>query len=182
MGDRFINYGNNSTVAVPAWGFASSGPHRVYAAGRFRRGSRSRLHFPSCLLWFRWHCVHAVMAEPDSDEVLAQFNRLIEELVARNLHRSTFRPWEIGILVDLDHRNVRGASKRGSILRGYQNAVQCQMKAGARFPLKLSEYLESLEADCHRRNRLAVEPATGTHEVEFARAATRELRGEQGFR
>src|SRR6266851_9787870 len=41
------------------------------------------------------------MAEPDSDEVLAQFNQLIEELLGGNLHRTTFRPWEIAILVDL---------------------------------------------------------------------------------
>ncbi len=101
------------------------------------------------------------MAELDSDAVLMQFNRLIEEILGKNLYRSTFRPWEIGILVDLDHCNLRGASKRGSILRGYQNAVQCQMQAGARLPLKLSEYLESLQADCNRRKRLAVEPVTG---------------------
>jgi hypothetical protein len=85
------------------------------------------------------------MAEPDSYEVLAQFNQLIEELIGRNLHRSTFRPWEIGILVDMVECNQRGFSTREKILRDYQKAVQEHMQAGARSPLKLSEYLESLQ-------------------------------------
>ena len=32
---------------------------------------------------------------PDSDAVLAQFNRLIQELLRGSLNRNTFRPWEI---------------------------------------------------------------------------------------
>ena len=57
------------------------------------------------------------MAEPDSDEVLAQFNQLIEELLGGNLHRTTFRPWEIAILVDLAR-----CKPSGSILREYRQA------------------------------------------------------------
>jgi hypothetical protein len=87
------------------------------------------------------------MVEPDSDEVLAQFNQLIEELIAWNLHRSTFRPWEIGILVDMVRCRERGFSTREKILREYQKAVQEHMREGARSPLKLSEYLESLQVN-----------------------------------
>ena len=105
------------------------------------------------------------MAELDSDAVLMQFNRLIEEILGKNLHRTTFWPWEIDILVDLASCSFRASPKYDSILRDYQNAVQCQMQEGARVPLKLSEYLESLQADCNRRNPLAVERATGAHGV-----------------
>ena|SRR6266436_4402623 len=81
------------------------------------------------------------MAEPDSLEVLTQFNQLIEELLGGNLHRSTYRPWEIAILVD--SCDLRGFSK--NLLHEYQNAVQQHMQAGAQVPLKLSEYVESLQ-------------------------------------
>jgi hypothetical protein len=85
------------------------------------------------------------MAEPDIYEILAQFNQLIEELIGRNLHRSTFRPWEIGILVDIVECSQRGFSTHEKILRDYQKAVQEHMQAGGKSPLKLSEYLDSLQ-------------------------------------
>ena len=81
---------------------------------------------------------------PDSDAVLAQFNRLIQELLRGNMHRNTFRPWEIELLLDIESCNVREASKR-EILKRYQKAVQRQMEKGARLPFKLSEYLESVK-------------------------------------
>jgi hypothetical protein len=100
------------------------------------------------------------MAESDSCEVLAQFNQLIEELIGRNLHRSTFRPWEIGILVDMVECNQQGSSTHEKILRDYQKAVQEHMQAGARSPLKLSEYLESLQVD---NNPSGEQPAAKAH-------------------
>ena len=81
---------------------------------------------------------------PDSDAVLAQFNRLISELLRGNMHRNTFRPWEIDLLLDIESCNLREASKRET-LRRYQKAVQRQMDKGARTPLKLSEYLEAVK-------------------------------------
>ena len=82
---------------------------------------------------------------PDADAVLAQFNRLIQELLRGNMHRNTFRPWEIELLLDIEGCNLREASKR-DMLRRYQKAVQRHMEKGARTPLKLSEYLESVKA------------------------------------
>jgi|SRR6185369_5877978 len=79
---------------------------------------------------------------PDSDAVLSQFNRLIQELLRGNMNRNTFRPWEIELLLDIEACNLRDSSKR-EILRRYQRAVQRQMEKGARLPLKLSEYLEA---------------------------------------
>src|SRR6266850_1365153 len=82
---------------------------------------------------------------PDSDAVLAQFNRLIQELLRGNMHRNTFRPWEIELLLDIESCTLREASKR-DMLRRYQKAVRRHMEKGARLPLKLSEYLEAVKA------------------------------------
>src|ERR1700704_3638442 len=86
---------------------------------------------------------------PDSDTVLAQFNRLIAELLRGNLQRNTFRPWEIQVLLDIEACNLRDSARRET-LRRYQKAVQRHMEKGARLPLKLSEYLDAVKA---KRNR-----------------------------
>ena len=82
---------------------------------------------------------------PDSDAILAQFNRLIQELLRGDMHRNTFRPWEVELLLDIESCNLRDASRR-EMLRRYQRAVQRHMEKGARLPLKMSEYLESVKA------------------------------------
>ena len=82
---------------------------------------------------------------PDSDAILAQFNRLIQELLRGNMHRNTFRPWEIELLLDIEACNLRDSSRR-EMLRRYQRAVQRQMEKGAKSPLKMSEYLDSVRA------------------------------------
>ena len=81
---------------------------------------------------------------PDSDAVLAQFNRLIQELLRGNMHRNTFRPWEVELLLDIESCNLRESAKR-EVLKRYQRAVQRHMEKGARLPIKLSEYLESVK-------------------------------------
>jgi hypothetical protein len=82
---------------------------------------------------------------PDSDAVLAQFNRLIQELLRGSMNRNTFRPWEVELLLDIEACNLRDSSRRET-LRRYQRAVQRQMEKGARLPLKLSEYLAAVKA------------------------------------
>jgi hypothetical protein len=84
-------------------------------------------------------------SQPDSEAVLAQFNRLIQELLRGNLNRNTFRPWEIELLLDIESCSLRDASKRDT-LRRYQKAVQRHMEKGASTPLKLSEYLSGLKS------------------------------------
>jgi hypothetical protein len=81
---------------------------------------------------------------PDSDAVLAQFNRLIQELLRGNMRRNTFRPWEVELLLDIESCNLRESSKRET-LRRYQKAVQRHMEKGAGLPLKMSEYLEAVK-------------------------------------
>jgi hypothetical protein len=82
---------------------------------------------------------------PDSEAILAQFNRLIQELLRGDMHRNTFRPWEVDLLLDIESCNLRDTSRR-EMLRRYQRAVQRHMEKGARLPLKMSEYLESVKA------------------------------------
>lgn len=82
---------------------------------------------------------------PDSDAILAQFNRLIQELLRGNLQRNTFRPWEVELLLDIEACGLRDAARRET-LRRYQRAVQRHMEKGGKAPLKLSEYLESVKA------------------------------------
>ena len=83
--------------------------------------------------------------EPDSDAILAQFNRLIQELLRGNMRRNTFRPWEVELLLDIEGCNLRESAKRETLKR-YQKAVQRHMEKGARTPLKLTEYLENVKA------------------------------------
>jgi hypothetical protein len=84
-------------------------------------------------------------SQPDSDAVLAQFNRLIQELLRGNMRRNTFRPWEVDLLLDIEGCNLRESAKRETLKR-YQKAVQRHMEKGAPLPLKLSEYLENVKS------------------------------------
>lgn len=79
----------------------------------------------------------------DGDAILAQFNKLINELLRGTMNRNTFRPWEIDVLLDIEHCALKDGNKKET-LRRYQKAVQRQMEKGASLPMKLSEYLESL--------------------------------------
>jgi len=81
----------------------------------------------------------------NSDAVLAQFNRLLRELLGEGLHRHTFRPWEIEILLDIESCDLKGP-QRGAILRRYQKAVQRLMEQGARMPLRFAAFMETVQA------------------------------------
>ena len=85
------------------------------------------------------------LPELDAEAILAQFNRLINELLLGKLVRNTFRTWEIEVLLDIQMCDLRDGQKRET-LRRYQRAVQRQMEKGARDPLKLSEYLAANKA------------------------------------
>jgi hypothetical protein len=116
---------------------------------------------------------------PDSDTVLAQFNRLIQDLLRGNMQRNTFRPWEIDILLDIESCNLRDSSRRET-LRRYQRAVQRQMEKGGRLPLKLTEYLDAVKAKRTeleaKQNRNASKPAAepskrGRHSLRSTKSA-----------
>jgi hypothetical protein len=83
--------------------------------------------------------------QPDHEAMLAQFNRLIQELLRGAMNRNTFRPWEIEILLDIETCAFKEGNKR-ELLRRYQKAVIRQMDKGAETPMKLSEFLDMQKA------------------------------------
>jgi hypothetical protein len=85
------------------------------------------------------------LPELDSETILAQFNRLMGDLLMGKLNRNTFRPWEIELLLDIQMCELREGQRRET-LRRYQRAVQRQMDKGSRDPMKLSEYLAANQA------------------------------------
>ena len=91
------------------------------------------------------------LPELDSETILGQFNRLMNELLRGKLIRNTFRQWEIELLLDIQTCDLRDGQKRET-LRRYQRAVQRQMEKGSRDPMKLSEYLAA-----NRAKRLTVD-------------------------
>ncbi len=87
--------------------------------------------------------------------MLAQFNRLIQELLRGSINRNTFKPWEIEILLDIESCSLKDGSKR-ELLRRYQKAVIRQMDKGAEMPMKLSEFLDIQKAKRIGRDAEAV--------------------------
>lgn len=97
----------------------------------------------------------------DTDALLMQFNKLIQDLLRGTMNRNTFRPWEIDLLLDIEECNLRDANRR-EVLRRYQKAVARHVDRGATSLLKLSEYLERNRV---RREKRAAE-ATEVEEVQ----------------
>jgi hypothetical protein len=97
----------------------------------------------------------------DNNTVLTRFNRLIEQMANGEMRRHSFRLWEADILLDIMRCNASGMSMP-QLLRRYQKAVQRQMSTGSHLqPMKLSEYLESLEVKRARSKPPA--PKVRTH-------------------
>jgi hypothetical protein len=72
---------------------------------------------------------------------LLQFNRLMTELLRGRIQRTTFQPWEVEILLDIEACRLNDSNRR-EILRRYQKAANRFVDRGGRTLLKLSEYLE----------------------------------------
>jgi len=49
---------------------------------------------------------------PDSDAILAQFNRLLQEPISGTFRRNSFRPWEIELLLVLESCELGEPSRR----------------------------------------------------------------------
>ena len=73
--------------------------------------------------------------------MLNRFNRLMTEILRGAIVRTTFQPWEVELLLDMQTCDV-DRRRRQDILRQYQRAVQKQMEVGPGPPMKLSEYLQ----------------------------------------
>ncbi len=81
----------------------------------------------------------------DVEIVHAQFNRLVNELLKGTIARNTFQPWEIDLLLDIQAADLGDASEK-EVLKRYQKAVQRAYDKGAKMPMRLSEYLDSLKS------------------------------------
>jgi hypothetical protein len=84
--------------------------------------------------------VFAQQPVDELDPLLAQFNRLMAELLRGRMQRNTFQPWEIEILLDIEACHLRESSRR-EVLRRYQKAANRFVERGGRSLLKLSDYL-----------------------------------------
>lgn len=98
--------------------------------------------------------IEMLVETQDSEVVLTRFNRLIQELVRGTMHRNTFQPWEIEILLDIEACNLRDAVRRET-LRRYQKAVQRAMEKGAPVPIRLSQYLSGKKSAAARQEPVA---------------------------
>ena len=110
--------------------------------------------------WFRRD-----VSEIDSEVLLNQFNKLMNELLRGNVTRNTFQPWEIEILLDIEGCQLRDSAKRETLKR-YQKAVQRDMEKGAARPMMISAYL------ANQRSRRATVPETVAESVDEPVPAT----------
>lgn len=92
---------------------------------------------------------------PEVEMMLAQFDRLMAELLRGSVSRNTFRHWEVELLLDIELCELDRRNKR-EILKRYQKAQRRHVERGAHSLLKLSEYLE--------RNRIRRETQILTHQ------------------
>ncbi|MGD0579796.1 MAG: hypothetical protein ABSC08_12795 [Bryobacteraceae bacterium] len=77
---------------------------------------------------------------------LAYLDTMIAELAAGEFRRTTFEPWEIQVLLDIQSCEAEDVNKK-EMLRRYQRAAHRWFDRGGRTVLLLSDYL----ARRHRR-------------------------------
>jgi len=73
--------------------------------------------------------------------MLNRFNRLMNEILRGAIVRTTFQPWEVELLLDMECCQL-DPRRRQEILRQYQRAVERQLETGPGPPMKLSEFLQ----------------------------------------
>jgi hypothetical protein len=77
---------------------------------------------------------------------LAYFDKMIADLASGQFRRTTFQPWEVEVLLDIQSVNL-GEANRKALLRRYQRAAHRWFERGGRTLLRMSDYL----AKRHRR-------------------------------
>lgn len=77
---------------------------------------------------------------PDLELVANRFDRLVRELLRGEVRRTTFQPWEVHLLLDLQACRL-APSRREEALRRYQRAVQKQLQRGNLPPVRFSDFL-----------------------------------------
>ena len=87
------------------------------------------------------------LGSTDGENVLDQFNQLIEELLAGKMQRCKFQTWEIDLLLDALKCDLGRFTQAEAVLRQYQGAVHRHLANGATVPLRLSDFLASRAED-----------------------------------
>jgi hypothetical protein len=88
---------------------------------------------------------------PDLELIANRFNRLVKEVLQGAVRRTTFQPWEVHLLLDLDDCRLT-RSRRDEALRRYQRAVHRQLQRGEVPPVRFSEFVG------HRARKAALAP------------------------
>lgn len=70
---------------------------------------------------------------------LANLDTLLSDLIAGRFHRTTFQPWEVEVLLDIEACNIGDANKK-QLLKRYQKAAHRWFERGGRTLLLLSDY------------------------------------------
>ncbi len=81
----------------------------------------------------------------DSEVILPRFNRLMQDVIKGSFQRTSFEPWEVQLLLDIQGC-VEEVETRRDLLKRYQKAVQKQLGRRGQRPMLLSEYVESLRS------------------------------------
>jgi len=79
----------------------------------------------------------------DSEFVLSRFNRLMKDVLTGNWQRTSFEPWEVELLLDIQACSAEMRSRRDLLVR-YQKAVQRQLSQRREMPMRLSDYIRHL--------------------------------------
>ena len=92
------------------------------------------------------------MEDPPDIELMAnRFNRLVKELLDGEVRRTSFQPWEVHLLLDLEACRLT-PSRRDEALRRYRRAVQKQLDRRELPPVRFADFLG------HRARKLALVP------------------------
>jgi hypothetical protein len=83
------------------------------------------------------------MEHYDNEFVVSRFNRLMKDVLTGNWQRTSFEPWEIELLLDIQACSGEMKSRRDLLVR-YQKAVQRRMSHRREMPMRLSEYIRQL--------------------------------------
>lgn len=87
-----------------------------------------------------------VLPTPELERRLSQLDRLLAEMIAGDFSRTTFQPWEVEILLDIQSCATSGLSRK-QLLKRYQKAAHRWFCRGGRTLLLLSDYMSKR----HRR-------------------------------
>lgn len=79
-------------------------------------------------------------APPDLELIATRFNRLVKELLQGEVRRTSFQPWEVHLLLDLQACRLT-PSRREEALRRYQRAVQKQLERHQVPPVRFADFL-----------------------------------------